>query len=303
MRDYIQLHFIVLLFGFTAILGKFSTINALELVCYRTLLATISIFAIAIYQQRLRLLPWRAVVSMLMVGIIVALHWFCFFEAIKVSNVSVALGCLSSSTLFTSFIEPLIERRKIHSLEVFIGILIIIGLYIITQFAFNFWQGILYSLSAAFLASLFSVLNRRLVQTYDPLLISGYEMLSGFVAISLYICINGGFEMPLNQISLNNWLCILFLALICTTYAFTAINGLMRRLSAFTTNLTINLEPIYGTILAYFIFGDTEKMKLGFYIGALIIVVTVFGYIWIEQTKKAKSQKNIDIKQMQSKKI
>lgn len=235
-------------------------------------------FGIAAYSRRWRLLPWQVSLQTTGIGCIVALHWVCFFQAVKVSNVSVALGCLASSTLFTSLIEPLIERRKVRSIEVFIGVVIIIGLYIITQFAFHYWQGILFALAAAFLATVFSVLNRRLVQQYDPLLIASYEMSTGCAAITLYVLGSGGFSTPIAQILPTDWLCIAFLAFVCTGYAFTAITALMRRLSAFTVNLAINLEPVYGIILAYFVFGDTERMHLGFYVGALLILAAVLGY-------------------------
>jgi drug/metabolite transporter (DMT)-like permease len=276
MRDYIRLHLIVLLFGFTAILGKLSHLSAVELVCYRTLLAALSIFAVAVlWFRRSAHLPKRVVLQTLLVGAIVAAHWVCFFQAVKVSNVSVALGCMASSTLFTSLIEPLFERRKIRYLELFISILIVVGLYIITQFALHYWQGIAYALSAAFLAALFSVLNRKLGQQYDPLLVSGYEMAAGTVLMTIYIQLNGGFHTSIVQITWADWAIILFLSLACTTYAFTAIIELMRRLSAFSVNVAISLEPIYGIILAYFIFGNAEQMHFGFYIGTALIIAAV----------------------------
>jgi drug/metabolite transporter (DMT)-like permease len=276
MRDYIRLHLIVLLFGFTAILGKLSHLPAVELVCYRTLLAALSIFAVAVlWFRRSARLPKRVVLQTLLVGSIVAAHWVCFFQAVKVSNVSVALGCMASSTLFTSLIEPLFERRKIRYLELFISILIVVGLYIITQFALHYWQGIAYALSAAFLAALFSVLNRKLGQQYDPLLVSGYEMAAGTVLMTIYIQLNGGFHTSIVQITWADWAIILFLSLACTTYAFTAIIELMRRLSAFSVNVAISLEPIYGIILAYFIFGNAEQMHFGFYIGTALIIAAV----------------------------
>jgi len=275
LKDYLQLHFIVLLFGFTAILGKIISIDATNLVAYRMLLAAFGLGIYAHFSGKFKVIPIKTLAAIIGVGAIVALHWITFFGAVKVSNVSVTLGSLASGTLFTSILEPLLERRRISALEVIIGIVIIIGLYIITTFAFDYYLGIILALISAFLASVFGVLNRQLTQKYDAILISFYEMLAGFVLIALYFSCTGGLSLP-NTLSHIDIISLLVLAWLCTSYAFAGTVHLLKRLSAFTVSLAINMEPIYGILLAYFIFGESEKMNVGFYIGAGIILLSIF---------------------------
>ena len=277
-KDYLRLHFIVLIWGFTGILGKLIPLPATELVCYRMFWAAVGILAWALWKNKKLMLPLSAMLPIVGVGCIVALHWVTFFAAIKVSNVSVAVGCMASATLFTAFIEPIIERKRIFWIEFVLGFGIIIGLYIITQFALQYYLGIILALVSAFLASLFGVLNKVLTRRHDPIVISAYEMMAGFVAVFLYTCFsNTGFtQSPLN-LHFIDVIYLLTLAFVCTSYAFVTSVDLLKTLSAYTIAIAINLEPVYSIILAYFIFGDSEKMNLGFYLGTLFVL----SIIWI----------------------
>lgn len=287
MKDQLHLHFIVLLFGFTGILGKLISLPATELVWYRMLLAALGMGVVVRYLNVSLRLPTRSVLEMCVVGLVIALHWIAFFAAIKVSNVSVALGCMASTTLFTSFLEPLFDKRRIYWIEVVLGAIIVLGLYIITQFAFHYYWGIIYALISAFLASLFGVINKQFVdRKYEPTVISFYEMSAGFVGITLYTFANTNtdvsFTWPLSVPS-NDWIYLMLLAWLCTTYAFVATVYLLKRLSPYTISLAINMEPVYAIIFAYLIFGESEQMSLGFYIGAVIILLAIVAYPFLKK--------------------
>lgn len=277
-KEHLQLHFIVLLFGFTAILGKLISLNAIELVGYRMPLAAVGMGLLMVITGRTWRLPLHALWQILGVGALVALHWITFYGAIKVSNVAVTLGCFASVTLFTSLLEPLIERRRVWPIEIILGLVIIAGLYVMSRFAFHYKQGIILALVSAFLASLFGVLNRQLTQKYDFMLISVYEMTAGALLVNLYIQFTGGYANPFLHISGADWLWLLLLSWVCTTYAFVGIVYLLRHLSAYTVALAINLEPVYGILFAFFIFGNSEHMDSGFYLGALLIMAAISIY-------------------------
>ncbi len=278
LAQYIHLHFIVILLGFTAILGALITLDAIALVWYRMLFATVGLYLFLLIQKIPIKVNRKQLFHLLSIGILVALHWITFFHAIKVSNVSVTLGVFASTTLFTSFLEPILQGRKIFWLEVLIGLVIIFGIYLIFRFEINYFEGILYSLISALLNGLFVVLNRNISHRWNPTVISFYEMIGGFAAISVfyigYSHPDGGFFL----LSLPDVGWLIILSLLCTSYAFTAIVEIMKVLSAYTVVLSINLEPVYGIILAYLIFGESEKMSAGFYMGTLIILISVFSY-------------------------
>ena len=212
---------------------------------------------------------------MLFLGVVIAFHWLTFFKAIKVSNVSVTLACLSTGALFTSFLEPIFYKRKIIAYEVFFGILVVIGLYTIFSVETQYVFGILLALISAFLSALFSVLNGRLAKQYDSTNISFYELLGGTLCFTIALVLMGDFNSQLFQLSLDDWMYLGILSSICTAYAFIVSVQILKHLSPYTVMLTINLEPIYGIILAVLIFKDKEKMSPEFYIGAAIILATV----------------------------
>ncbi len=274
----LKLHLIVFILGFTAILGKLISLPAVNLVCYRTLIAFICLFVILKLRKTSLRIPFTSLLMISSIGVIVALHWISFFYAIKVSNISVTLGCLSTSTLFTSIIEPLTQKRRIMWYEVMLGLIIIAGLYIIFQFETKYTEGIIFSVVAALLASTFSVLNKNISRRYDSNVITFYEMLSGFLVITVYLFFTEGYSDAFMSLTPSDSLWLFILGFICTAWAFSATVELMKKISAYIIVLTINLEPVYGIIMAFFIFGESERMTLGFYIGTLIILLSVFTY-------------------------
>ncbi len=275
VRSYLHLHLIVFIWGFTAVLGALISLAAVPLVWYRMSMASVFIlFFIWIKRIPFRV-PLKIIIGFIFAGLIITLHWLTFFKAIKVSNISVTLACLSTGAFFTSLLEPLLHGRKVILYEVFFGVLVIIGLGIIFKVEGNYIQGILFALSSAFLSALFSVINSKYAKLYNPSVVSFYEILSGVVFLSVYFLFIGDFDSAFFQLSFNDWMYLALLSSICTAYAFIASVKVMKFLSPYTVMLTINLEPIYGIILAVIVFQDKEKMSIEFYIGVLIILSTV----------------------------
>ncbi len=283
LRKHLQLHLVVILLGVTAILGALITLPAVELVWYRMLMAFAGLWIWFLYKGIPFRLPFRKIIPLLGIGTVVALHWIAFFHAIKVSNVSVTLGVFASTTLFTSFLEPLSQKRRIFWLEVLIGLVILSGIYLIFQYEFHYLEGILYSLLAAFFNGLFVVLNRNISLRHHPSVISFYEMIGGWMFIGFFLAFTGRAGAGLFIVPTGDIIYLLLLGFVCTAYAFTAIVDVMRLLSAYTVVLAMNLEPVYGIIMALFFFPETEKMSGGFYLGVLIILISVFSYPFLKR--------------------
>lgn len=272
------LHVVVVILGFTAILGKLISLPAYELVWYRMMIAFAALGVITLFKKQSLALPLKDILALSAIGIIIAVHWICFFQAIKVSNVSVALGCLSVGTLFTSIIEPLVQKRKISVIEVTIGFVIILGIYIIFRFETRYLLGIVFTLFASLFSSLFSVLNKQIALKYKPDVTAFWEMLSGFICLSIFLFAAKDYADIKLMLSANDLLFLLLLGTICTAFAFSATVKIMQKLSAYQVVLAINLEPIYGILAAYFIFGESEHMSAGFYVGASVILASVIAY-------------------------
>ena len=281
-----------MIYGFTAILGKLITLPATQLVWYRMLIALITFYIFLKWKNTEMSVSRNQFLKLFGIGIIVAIHWIAFFGAIKVANVSVALGCLATSTLFTSLLEPFFFRKRINKLEVIIGLLIIAGLYLIFRFETRYSTGILVALAAAFLAGLFSVLNKKMVHHHKASVISFYEMMGGLSCITIYQLVTTWGSAPLSIPTITDFGYLLALGVICTAYAFAVQVKVMKHLSAYIVALTINLEPVYGIVMAWFLFGETEHMTHGFYLGTSIILISVLGFpiFHFYQRKKLRQQ-------------
>ena len=274
-KSYIKLNWIVFIWGFTAILGRLITLDALPLVWYRMLFAVFFIFLYNKYTKTTLKFPKKVILKFLVAGLVIALHWFTFFRAIKVSNVSITLACLSTGAFFASIIEPIFFKKKIIWYEIFFGLLVVVGLSIIFNVEGQYSEGIILALISAFLSASFAVINSKFVENYEPKVISFYELLGGVLFFSLFLLGSSSFNADFFQISLNDFMYLLILSSVCTAYAFIASTSVMKFLSPYTVMLTINLEPIYGILLAVLIFKDKEQMSSTFYLGAFIILITV----------------------------
>lgn len=280
-RNTLILHFTVLIWGFTGVLGELITVSALHLVWYRVLIAAVSLVLYYLFTKRSLLVPKDQLLQYLGVGVIVGLHWVLFFHAIKVSTVSVTLVTLSSVTLFTAILEPIINRKRISIADVIVGLVIIFGIYLIFKFEFKYFWGIVYGLSCAFCASIFSILNARMVKKGSPTTITLYEMVGAWIGVSLVMLFTGDFDEQM-ILSQSDLLYLLLLGVVCTAIAYVLGVAVMRELSAFTVALTTNMEPVYGIILALLIFGQKEAMSTGFYLGAVIVLAAVFVYPYLK---------------------
>lgn len=278
LYSHLKLHFVVVVFGFTAILGKLISMPAEQLVWYRMLMAAVAFIVLFTIKRTRFLLHPREILKIIGVGVIVSVHWLTFFGAIKLSNISVTLGCLASATLFTSFLEPALLRKRMNGVEVVIGLLIIAGLYLIFQFETQYWKGIVSAIISAFLAGLFTVLNRMLVTKHSARVITFWEMVGGVLCMTIYLLLTRGFSAEMFHPKLTDMLYLLILGIVCTAFAFVVQVDVMKKLSAYVVVLTINLEPVYGIILAFLFFGESELMSPGFYAGTLVILLSVFGY-------------------------
>ena len=274
-KSYLHLHLIVFIWGFTAILGRLITLDALPLVWFRMLFAVIFIF-IYIKIKKIEIkIPKKVILKFLIAGLIIALHWFTFFRAIKVSNVSITLACLSTGAFFTSIIEPIFFNKKIVWYEIFFGVIVIIGLSILFKVEGEYSEGIILALISAFLSASFAVINSFFVKEYNPTVISFYELSGGVLFFSIILLFTSSFNANFFQLTTSDIIYLMILSSVCTGYAFIASTALMKFLSPYTVMLTINLEPIYGIILAVLIFKEKEQMSSEFYIGAIIILITV----------------------------
>ncbi|TCD04462.1 EamA family transporter [Pedobacter frigidisoli] len=277
-KNLLILHFTVLIWGFTGVLGKVISIDAVPLVWYRVLIATSTLLAWFLITKKSIKISRKQFFQFFLTGGIVAIHWILFFYAIKVSTVSVTLVCLSSFTLFTAILEPLIKKQPIQIGDILVGLLIIVGIYLIFKFETKYTLGIILGLSAAVASSLFSTINSTLVQKSEPSIIGFYELVGGLFWITLYRFYDGSLLGSSFNLSGKDWFYIGILGTLCTSVAYVAGVSVMRTLSAFRVALITNLEPVYGIILAYFFFKDKEQMTGGFYIGALIILSSIFLY-------------------------
>lgn len=275
LKSYLSLHFIVFIWGFTAILGALITVQSDFLVWYRMSFAAIFLAVFIRIKKKSFRLSSKSLLKLVTVGVLIALHWVFFFEAIKASTVSITLSVFSLGAFFASLLEPLFFGRRILWYEVFFGLIIIAGLGLIMQVEIHYLNGMLLALVSIILGVLFTLMNGKLIVDHDPSVISFYEFLAGAVFITIYFLFQGKFTADVFALTAKNWILILILASICTAYAFTASVQVMRRLSPYTVMLTTNLEPVYGIVLAFFIIGGKEKMSTAFYIGAIIIVITV----------------------------
>lgn len=294
LKHYLHLHFLVFIAGFTAILGELITIGSLQLVWYRMAIAGVLMF---IYIKFIRLnikITKKTFLQFLAAGVIIALHWVTFFEAINQANVSIALAMFSSGAFFASFIEPIFFKRRILGYEIVFGIIVILGVFLITSSELGYINGIVLGLLSALFSTLFAVINGRFIERFSATVISFYEFISGVVFLTIFILLSGvSFNAEFFALSNNDWLYIFILASVCTAYAFIGSVDVMRYISPFTVILSYNLEPIYGIALALFLFPETEKMSPQFYIGAILIIVTVLFDAIFKNYKRRRNKTNI----------
>ncbi len=290
LKHYISLHLVVFMWGFTGILGRLISISSTSIVWYRMSIALIGLLVFMVLTKRSFQTSAMNRLKYLGTGVITAGHWIFFFEALKVSNVSITLTTLASTSLFVAFIEPFFFKRRIIAYEVLLGVGTLAGLGIIFQAETAYTLGIAYALIAAVLAALFGTLNGVFVKNDRPTLITAHEMLGGVVGISIYYLFTGGF----NHFALPtpmDWLWLLILGLLCTSLAFVVSIEVMKVLSPFTVSMSINMEPIYAIVFALLIFKEDEFMSPLFYQGAVIVMSMIFLNGYFKRRARLKGEK------------
>ena len=303
-KDQLSLHFIVFIWGFTAILGRYITIDALSLVFNRTALTSIAIASYMLWKKRPFSASTKELWFMALCGVLIAVHWITFFGAIKIANVSITLAGVSTGALFSALLNPVLNKGKLDPTELALGAIVVVGIVIvfyeepnaasIKTYAWgnftltNYQLGLLIALFSASLSASFSILNKQLVARYPlPVQVTFWELTFAFVGVALYDLIAGSHNpMTLWATSANDWWFLAVLALLCTAYPFIKSVELLKRLSPFSVMLAINLEPVYGILLAALLFGAEENMNPQFYFGVLIIFGTVIANGIIKAQKR-----------------
>lgn len=292
-RSYAELHIAVFLFGFTAILGDLISLPAISLVWWRVLLTSISFLFLVPLRKLWRTTDRQTLQQFIGIGVLVGVHWICFFGAVKLANPSIALVCMATASFFTALLEPLLTKQKAKTYEIMLGLLIIPGMILIVNSAeLSLMWGIVIGLVAALLSAFFAILNKMLVGKLDEKSVTFLEMGAAWVFVSAVLPLYLLFSPDAGRLTFwpqgFDWLYLLVLALLCTTLAYVLALRSLRYLTAFASNLTVNLEPVYGISLAYFLLDDRQELNPGFYWGTLLILLAVFSYPFLRKRNKRK---------------
>jgi drug/metabolite transporter (DMT)-like permease len=286
LSDYLKLHFIVFLWGFTAVLGKLVELPSVEMVFYRTLLAALGMGVWILIRKGNFTISTSDLWKLMLTGLVIAIHWLSFFAAGRISNPSTSLVGFATCSLWASLIEPVVKGKKISAVEIGLGFLVLAGLVIILSFHFQYRMGLFLAVISGLTAAIFSVINSRLVTRLDPYTITFYEMTGACASVVVFMLFyrSPGSWHDLHIIpTVMDWVYIAALAWACSVYAFSVSIDLSRRLSVFLIQLTLNLEPVYGIILALLVFGQQEVMHFNFYLGTGIILLAVLSYPFLKR--------------------
>lgn len=272
----IQLHIAVFLWGFTGVLGRLISLNEGLLVWWRMFLTVLTLLALRFFQKEFERIAWKDAFRIGGVGALVALHWVAFYGSIKMANVSIALTCMAGGGVFTAVFEPLAFRRKIDVREVLLGLLALVGISLIFHFNPKFKWGIIVGIVSVLIAVVFSIFNKMLVGKFSAKTISLYELGGGWLAWTLLLPVYWYF-IPAESFWPQgaDWVWLLIMAWFCTVLSVNLSLQALKHISAFTQNLTLNLEPIYGILLAFVIFQENKDLSPGFYWGFGLIALAV----------------------------
>lgn len=279
-----------MLWGFTPVLGKLISLKALDLVWWRLVFSLLSLFLYLRFKGVSLRVSLKDLKFLLGWGAVVGFHWFFFYHAIKVSNVSIALAGFSTITLFASVLQPIMLKRKFFWGDAFYGVIIVAGLLVILQFEKFYALGILYGVLAAVTAAMFGIYNGKLIQKHQASTITFYEFFGALITISILQLMDGTlFEIPLP--GTNDLIYLLILSVLCTTVAFTLSVEILKKIDPLTVIITNNLEPVYGVVFSILLFGDSELMSGGFYAGASVLLLAVFTYPFFKKRFSSDYQK------------
>jgi len=287
LKHKILLHLIILMWGFTGILGKLIHLDAFIIVWYRVGIAFIALgVGMLFLKKSFRVKNKTELIKISAVGVLVGLHWLTFYKSIQLSTASFGVLCLSTTAIHVSWIEPLVMKRRASWLEVVFGLIVVLGVYIVSSdFNLNEYKALVYGLCSAVFAALFAVFNTKLAETNTPAQISLYEMCSASVFISIVLLAQGRIDASVFKMAVSDFWWLLFLGILCTSFAFLAMVNIMKVLGAFSVSLSINLEPIYTLVLAIFILNENEVLGFNFYLGSAVILLVVLANTIVKSIK------------------
>jgi drug/metabolite transporter (DMT)-like permease len=287
-KAFLQLHIAILLAGFTGILGRLITLNEGLLVWYRLFFTVIFLWAMYALAPRSLTSGKAGLLPVYAVGGLVALHWVFFYGSIKYANVSIGLVCFSAVSFFTAVFDPIITGRKNDIREWMLGLLVMVGIYLIFHFDPKYKTGIILGIVSSALAALFTIFNKRLLKKHSAMDLTRHQLTGGWLLLTVLLPLYLYF-FPVQTLmpswSDTGWL--LFLSLFCTVLAYNLSMSALRSISPFTVNLSYNLEPLYGILLAFMLYREDKELESGFYYGMAIIVFTVLIQSWRVWKKKA----------------
>jgi len=280
-KAFLQLHFAVFLAGFTGVLGRLIVLNEGWLVWYRLLISSATMWVIFSLAKKLQRVSIKDILKLSGIGFLSALHWVSFYGSIKYANVSVALVCFSATGFFTALFEPFFSKKKINAIEVLLGLMVIAGIYVIFHFDPKYKTGIILGVICAILLAFVMILIRQFVQKINSQTILTYQLSGGFITLSLFMPFYLK-AFPTSYIfpNLSDWMWLLVLAWFCSVLAFQFSVNALQKLSAFTVNISFNLEPVYGILLAFFVYHENDELNWSFFIGLSLIVLALGLQMW-----------------------
>lgn len=289
---YLKMHLAVFLWGFTGVLGRAIDLQEFPLVWYRTLITSILFLSILLFRKEFVKINRTSLLQLMGIGCIIAIHWCFFYGSIKYANASIALVCLSTAGIFTAILEPIFEKRKLDIRELVIGLVAIVGMYFIYHFEFKYAIGILMGIIAALLSSVFTIFNKRIVSNFPARMVAFTEIGSGFLFLTLLFPLYLYF-FPQCKLAPTptDWLWLFILSLCCTVWGQSLALSALKKLSSFTTVLMVNLEPVYGVLLAFIFYKENTVLGKGFYIGIFLIAASVGLHTYLLFTKKRSQNK------------
>lgn len=279
-KSLLLLHFTVLIWGFTGVLGRLISLDAEELVWCRTLIGVIGLVVASKFMRFSLAWPGKLIWEYLITGLIIAIHWVTFFAAIKASTISVTLACLASTTAFVALLEPLFYKRPLRLYELAIGLVVFSALGLIFNLESQYHEGIILATISAFGAAMFTVLNGKQVLKDSAKRIATYELGGAWLSVTLYLFVTDRLQPFTWSITQSDVIWLLVLGLVCTSFAFVVGVAVMKQLSPFTVALTVNMEPVYGILLALLFFGESEHLHPGTYTAGLVILGCLFFNGW-----------------------
>jgi drug/metabolite transporter (DMT)-like permease len=291
-KHYLLLHIIVFIWGFSPVLGRFINTDAYQLVWFRVLITVAVMFLYLKITKHDLKISSKHFWQLSGIGVIIMIHWLAFYGAIKESNISVTMVAFSTGTLFSSIIEPIFFKRQVRFYEVIIGLIIMGGIALIFSIETEYWLGIVLGIVAAFTSSLFGVFNGILAHKLKPGIVSFYELSAALVSLSLFLAFNGNFKPEFFVLDNSSIIGLLLLSLVCTVFPFIAAVDLSKYISPYTIVLTVNLETVYGIIWAILFYNENKEVKPTFYIGVLVILVTIFLNSYLKGISDRKVLKN-----------